>query len=1113
MIATSTGNQSDWLSEFPPARSLPLDQEALRVFELAYHIGFRTEKDTEPPITFSNVALALLTGQDQTSQWFARRAAVNGPLVEAIRSEKNIDDSVLASAEQPLGRPAQLRLSSDKQLLTASARAVLQTAEEWANRVGASDIGVRHLVASYVLNPPAAHRKQMNDWGFKELAWRDEFFKEIAGRYTAESWIDASLKVAPTKAVASFEQHKVKGEALAFPGDPQAMQVLRRAAEYHAMRRTAEPDAKRRDTWLPLRTVLFALAEQVRADAVLRDAIMPVWNAMQPIESKYQAAFKAYLPATEAANDLVPFDALDISPRVLNGLETARELALATRHENGRVGILHLAAALISRRVDGDEDWAAMGFDPQALRLELIDHAVNKGGTGEVWREALGEEETVTAGRPVDLNSDEPEAVVRSDAKWTSDPLGIRPDVASFAALLASRSLEPPLAIGLFGPWGSGKTTFLKRLRLAIDERATQAKAACAASQQTPFVTNVVHVEFNAWHFSEDALISSLVDTIVREIRSFIKDDYPPVGKALADLKSETAESTRRRVELAKQNAAKAREAVAAAAKALAESEAKARQDAAGLKVAVQAAWNATLQTVRGSPVVRETRVLENFESTVTSLEDLQMRVHAIRSRPVRLLSDLGWTGTLSFAGIVLALPPVVAWGVNKVLGIGEVGQALTAASAILSVVGVWLRTASGAASKVDQALAEVSRTYEDRIRDDPDVRAAKTRLEGATSAAAAAAENLAAAERGLRAAEADAAASLPAQMLTLVSARINDRSYAKELTTVSVARGDLQKLSQILRDQGGATTAGPPGVRPVERVILYIDDLDRCRPQDVVRVLQIVHMLLAFELFVVVVAVDARWVAESLKQNYQWLADADGTARGTDKEGAKPVAEEGALVTPQDYLEKIFQISFWLQPMTAARAAEYLKSLVRAPRRESGQATGSPANPDGAPSGSTSRGAGGIQIQPIELDYMRALAAYVGPSPRRVKRLVNAYRLLKARLSDAQLLSFITDRRTDEGDLRSGPYQLVIGLLVIGTGVPTSAAQILRELAERDPHDGLDKVIESFRERKHLDWTAAAQVLETLMRTQKPKDVSELRGWARRVGRFLLQGPTEVLG
>ena len=54
-----------------------------------------------------------------------------------------------------------------------------------------------------------------------------------------------------------------------------------------------------------------------------------------------------------------------------------------------------------------------------------------------------------------------------------------------------------------------------------------------------------------------------------------------------------------------------------------------------------------------------------------------------------------------------------------------------------------------------------------------------------------------------------------------------------------------------------------------VHRIVLYIDDLDRCPPAIVVKVLQAVHLLLAFPLFVVVVAVDARWLAKSLEQHY----------------------------------------------------------------------------------------------------------------------------------------------------------------------------------------------------------------------------------------------------
>ena len=83
-----------------------------------------------------------------------------------------------------------------------------------------------------------------------------------------------------------------------------------------------------------------------------------------------------------------------------------------------------------------------------------------------------------------------------------------------------------------------------------------------------------------------------------------------------------------------------------------------------------------------------------------------------------------------------------------------------------------------------------------------------------------------------------------------------------------------------------------------------------------------------------------------------------------------------------------------------------------------------------------------------------------------------------------------------------------MIGLLVIGTGAPATSAQILKELAETDPTDSYQQVIERFRQEQHPDWTMASQVIETLMRTQKASDVSELRGWARKVGRFLLKGP-----
>ena len=415
-------------------------------------------------------------------------------------------------------------------------------------------------------------------------------------------------------------------------------------------------------------------------------------------------------------------------------------------------------------------------------------------GRADIWRDALGEEEPPPVGRTLDLNSDEPEAVIRLDEDWTSDPLGIRPDVASFATLLASKSLEPPLSIGLFGPWGSGKTTFLKRLRYTIDERTKQAKASRAAQQETPYVANVVHVEFNAWHFAEDALISSLVDTIVRELRAFIKDDYPVVGTALANLKSETVEHARRKVELAKRNGATARQTVATAKNALSGGEEEARKKAVSLNTTIETIWKATVEAVDKDPAVIESGVIERVGNTVKNLDELQTQLNAIRARPARLLSELGWVRTLLFAGMVIALPILASWLVSRLFENGLVLSGVASLGTLLTAVVVWLRFASEAVGKVDKAITKVVQTYENKINNDPDVKSAQERLRVAKVAAAQHAETLAEAERTLRKAEAEAdEAALPKQMLMLVSGRVEDMSYAKELTTISVARGDLQ--------------------------------------------------------------------------------------------------------------------------------------------------------------------------------------------------------------------------------------------------------------------------------------------------------------------------------
>jgi tRNA A37 threonylcarbamoyladenosine biosynthesis protein TsaE len=1102
MIGPSDALATDWIASYPPARSLSLDQEALRVYERAYYIGAATEKPGDPPISFTTAMAALFLSEDAASQWFSQQAQALGPFAESVFSEKNINPQIKAGAVQQSGRPDEIRLSGEKQLLTVSARTVLQNAENWAQHVGGSDIGVRHLVAAYVINPPVNHRTQLAQWGWKEVPWRTVFFEWVARMFTWEAWESLSQRPAPSRGVPIFEQVHAKGSSLSWRGDASAMDVLEQAARDHG---------RRDDKWLRTRTLLFALFESAERAPIVQDALAPLWQAAVASQFKYRELAGTYF-VRPAPLTVSLFDDLDLSPRVLTALDTARELASfvaaspAGTEERPQISPLHLAGGLLSRRVDAEDEFAALGLDPHALREDFVLHAKRGGESEEIWREILGLEETLPVNRPVELNSDEPEAVIRADENWQSDPLHIRADVEAFASLLASKTLEPPLSIGLFGPWGSGKTTFLKRLRRAVDRRTSDARTKPGSPEQAAYVQNVVHVEFNAWHYSEDALVSSLIDAIFRKLDEYIADDRIVAGKQWREQKLTALASTQRAVEAANEHRAAAEAAVNARAQELAKEQANAAQQLTRVGAVMSTAWALAKQDLANAKVVKESGILESVPDALANATELRTRLEHMRDRPARLLHALGPVRSVSFAATVLALPPLIAWVVAKTLHLHEFGELLSFAGTLISVVGLWLRSAAVAAAKVDTAITSIADAFDQKVAKAAEVQAAQGELQRARAQAETAAAGLEAARGELARAQTDVAnAALPLQMLRLVSGRNEDQSYRKELTTLSLARADLETLSTLLRDQSSATpaetgTSGKPA-RAVDRVVLYIDDLDRCRPEDVVRVLQVAHMLLAFELFVVVIAVDVRWVEEALRRSYGWL-EAPGSSP-VRKEQADPLArseDHSSGVTPQDYLEKIFQIAFWLEPMTTSKAADFIGSLVRKPFREAPGSSGYESLPGTPDSLAT------ISITALELDYMRALAAYVGPSPRRVKRLVNAYRLIKARMSDAQLASLLTDR-SDGGELRSGPYQIVIALLVIGTGAQAEAARILNELAEWDPKGTYEDVVNTFGDRDHAEWKVAARVLETLMNTQKAKDVSELRGWARKVGRFVLHG------
>jgi hypothetical protein len=223
-----------------------------------------------------------------------------------------------------------------------------------------------------------------------------------------------------------------------------------------------------------------------------------------------------------------------------------RALQYANRTVRRSVADLrHVIAAMLDPERESWPEFSELGWTPPAadideFRRELlgrIDGGPEPNEDLEAWRDILLRDATDVPGqgarRPLEISlsgftSDRPP--VRPGRDPSDDPLGIEPDVQAFARLICLEEATPPLSIGLFGGWGSGKSTFMERLEDAIANIVTKekkrreqeiARAGQSASLGGPrFISNVVQIRFNAWHFADANLWACLTAEFFDQLRS-----------------------------------------------------------------------------------------------------------------------------------------------------------------------------------------------------------------------------------------------------------------------------------------------------------------------------------------------------------------------------------------------------------------------------------------------------------------------------------------------------------------------------------------------------------------------------------------------------------------
>jgi hypothetical protein len=84
----------------------------------------------------------------------------------------------------------------------------------------------------------------------------------------------------------------------------------------------------------------------------------------------------------------------------------------------------------------------------------------------EHWKAVLSRGLELVLPSRATIDNDE----VRGKIKAEDDLLNVSKEVDRFARLLVAADVKPPISLGLFGNWGSGKSFFMGLLRTRIEE-------------------------------------------------------------------------------------------------------------------------------------------------------------------------------------------------------------------------------------------------------------------------------------------------------------------------------------------------------------------------------------------------------------------------------------------------------------------------------------------------------------------------------------------------------------------------------------------------------------------------------------------------------------------
>ena len=1082
--------------EFPDS-NITVDDEFAAIWATAEVIGALSSDDYR--WSFTSVLLALLYSEQDISRWFLGYAqAANIHLSEICRKRG------FAPQELPLMREEFDRGGAflKKSAFTSSVLHVFQGAADLCKSAGTqpqSFMGARHLLGAFIYRLPSGHLDELRQWGFVPSHWSENFVQFVSSRMPQESlWAALHEQHFRGSAPVSQASDAPQVQALLFqviaPEGPAEFPVS--GGVHHIL---SFADLHKKSDRLTSEALLFAAVEVGRTDS--SDATLRFLSnsVIASTGAQYQGIASTYFdPLRRSATpNSQPIQCTSNVTSILREAQRVASLvAPAAPNSPQPIDFRHLVAALLTTSTMVTTVLASLGVEIETLKTQLL---TSLSQTSELndnlnfWGNLLADtaakppQEVVTADF-VPLRADFTADTIPSDPS-ANDRLGFKRDVRAFASVIASRDLTPPMSIGIFGDWGSGKSFFMRQL---------EQKIVSLAGKDAAYCSHVLPVWFNAWHYVDQNLWATLVTEIFDKLFAYIRaDKHEDAATRLKTIEEELSKQQGLHTE------AKADLANAEAERNGAESELKKlRQTRQEKENSLSVQLNDVARLVAGNqevvaklhdverdlglPALQSS--YETFETQVKQMQSLGNRTIAVLTGAFR---EPGWIRRIGSLLVVFGLPALIVLVVGKYVSpvLRMPSQAIAGGVAFLASATLWMRSVyiagSAVVRKAETTFAQLKAIRELRVTQQEAGNIGE--IEVLREREAAARQKLTDAESKIQELRRESEELQPGRRLQrFIEERSTAGDYREHLGLVSLIRRDFETLSRLLRERQDL---------PVDRIVLFIDDLDRCPPDRVCEVLEAIHLILAFELFVVVVGVDVRWISRALQKRYSGLLTA-GHSAGPDRED---------LASPDDYLEKIFQIPFWINPLFAMSSRELVSGMLakyptstptgltegqeikppkgavsdnitidfnsslvpavapqqvqtRVPETR-GQDSVRPKTPEpslSVPTGpplSDDEKSAPIALTEGERNYILELSEFGGSSPRRLKRFINLYRIIKSTISESEMRDFL-GQTGEQAD-----YKLALVLLAVLTGSPSISSEVLRKFQQ--PGATLPSVLE----------------------------------------------------